>query len=348
MGSLRDLINSSFRLNTVLGQNAVADANMLSNALYALDTMQDSWSNEKLMIYSIKPYIFYTNQNQQQYTMGPANDNPGSINFFQLPFINAGTGYTNGTYNNVPLQYVTSGAGSGAYCNIVVNQGQVIDCQVVQSGGYCGINYSVTDQLTVANTQIGGTGSGFIVQPGDVTLQTNWVIPRPMKIEKAYTIWQTNDLVQQVDIPISLLTMEQYASISVKQTTSTFAFSLYDDNAYPVRNLTLFPIPQQQVGIRFWLRQPLIVAEYNQLDVPIDYPPGYERAYRFNLAVELAAEYGKPLTEEVKAIAVESKQALARLNQAPRYKMGDGSLSRRRGPGRFNWITGGYGWNFLA
>lgn len=349
MGTLRDLINSAYRLINVSGQNEVVGANELKNALYALDTMQDSWSNEKLMIYSIKPYIFFTQPNQQVYTMGPANDTPGSITLYQLPLVNGGSGYVNGTYTNVPLGYTTTGTGTGALANITVNLGQVIDVEVVTYGtsGTCGINYSPGDQLTCANSYLGGSGSGFVVQVAETTQQTDWIIPRPMKIEKAYTIWQDPLAAQAVDIPISLLTMEQYASITVKSTTSTFAFGLYDDNSYPTRNITLFPIPQQSTGIRFWLRQPLVDATYSGLDVQIEFPPGYERAFRYNLACELAAEYMKSIPEQVKQSAIESKLALARLNQAPRYKMGDGSLSKRGVAGRWNWITGNFfygGW----
>lgn len=415
------MINGSYRLNTVLGQNKASDESMISNALYALDTMQDSWSNEKLMVYSIKPYIFYTQPNQKVYTMGPATDNPGAILEYQLPPTNTGSGYVDGQYLNVNVLYnlniiagvvssgtfvdgetitqavsgataivsgtvpeagplniltlsitgapdssdvwtggtsgatftptdipVAAGQGTLARANITVNLGQVIDIQVVNqgTGGFNGINYQYGDLLTVDPANLGGSGGGFVFTPASVTEQTNWIIPRPMKIEKAYTIWNSGSA-QNVDIPISLLTMEQYASITVKDTTSTFSFGLYDDNSYPTRNITVFPIPQMTVGIRFWLREPLVVATRDMLDVQIDFPPGYERAFRFNLAVELAPEYMKTVPQEVTSIARDSKLAIARLNQAPRYKMGDGSLSRRGVAGRWNWITGNFfygGW----
>lgn len=344
MGTLRDMINGTYRLITVLGQNKRADESMIANALYALDTMQDSWSQEKLMIYSISPYIFYTKPGQKVYRMGPANNTPGSINEFQMPFNNAGSGYTDGVYKNVSVQYVTSGTGTGAKANVTINLGQIIDVQVVNYGtqGTCGINYQFGDLLTFTNTDIGGTGTGFVMMPASITLQTDWVIPRPMKIEKAYTILQTPQTTQPVDIPITLLTMEQYASITTKDTTSTFGFAIYDNNNYPTRDLTVFPVPQMSTGIRFWLREPLVVAERNQLDVEIDFPPGYERAFRYNLAIELAPEYMKSVPEQVTRTAMESKRMIAQLNQSPRYKQGDGSLSAKGIAGRWNWITGNF------
>jgi hypothetical protein len=65
-----------------------------------------------------------------------------------------GSGYTNGTYNGVPL---TGGNGSGAEGNITVAGGAIT--QVVITG--FGAGYNVGDVLTAAASNIGGTGSGF-------------------------------------------------------------------------------------------------------------------------------------------------------------------------------------------
>lgn len=337
MSTLRDLLAASYRLINVLGQGTSMDANMITNGLYALDTMQDSMSNERLMIYSIKPYIFNTAVNQKSYTLGPESDTPGEILAISFQ-VTGGTGYTDGKYNNVPVSYVTSGNGTAAVVNIVVNLGAVIDVQLVDGG----LNYLLTDNLTVDNSLIGGTGTGFVFRASNVVTQTDWVIKRPMKIEAAYTIWNDSLSAQAVDIPIQLLTMEQYASISVKNTPSTFSFALYDDNSYPVRIITMFPIPTSATGVRLWLREPLVDATYESLDQPINYPEGYERMFRFNLAVELAAEYGKAIPQEVLRTANESKDALARMNQAPMFKKGDSGLTPRNHGVTWNYITGNF------
>lgn len=335
MSTLRDLLQAAYRKINVIKQGSALDANMTTNGLYALDAMTDSWSNERLMIFSIKPYIFYTNPGQKDYTLGPTSDTPGAIQYFSLPFVDAGTGYTDGSYADVPL---TGGTGSGAKANIVINEGAIINCTVSLPG----INYLTTDELSVNAADVGGTGTDFAVNPGAVTVQTNWVIERPMKIEKAYVIWNDPNTSQAVDLPIALLTYEQYASVAVKNTSSTFAFSLYDDNAWPVRNITLFPIPQTQTGIRFWLRQPLVDPRIEMMDEPIDFPPGYERAFIYNLAIELAPEYGKTLTQEIIKTAYDSKEQLKRQNQSPIFRTGDGALSSDRGGSSWNYITGNF------
>ena len=44
-------------------------------------------------------------------------------------------------------------------------------------------------------------------------------------------------------------------------------------------------------------------------------PDGYERALRFNLALDLAGEYGAPITQELIGLANDSKTAIQGLNQ---------------------------------
>jgi uncharacterized protein len=67
-----------------------------------------------------------------------------------------GSGYTNGTYTNVPL---TGGSGTGATATIVV-AGAVVTTVTITVGG---ANYIVGDSLSAASSSIGGTGTGFSV-----------------------------------------------------------------------------------------------------------------------------------------------------------------------------------------
>jgi hypothetical protein len=240
--STRQLITGALRLIGVVQANESPTPEDMEISVSALDALIDSWSNNRLMIYTIKPRSFPIT-GSQTYTLGPGGD---------------------------------------------------------------------------------------------------WDITRPMNIENAYARLNAGSA-QQLDIAMQSLTDAQYAGISVKNTSSTFPFAFYDDGAYPLRTITLFPIPNGQSEIVLWLREPLI--DLVDLDQPVMYPPGYERAFRFNLAVELAAEFGKTLPTQVIAVASVSKLELERLNSVPRYLHGDSGMSRT-GKGRFfNYITGGF-WKF--
>lgn len=73
-----------------------------------------------------------------------------------------GTGYTNGTYSNVPL---TGGAGSGATATIVISGGAVTSVTIQRDGS----GYAVSNVLSAAAANIGGTGSGFQFTLSNVT-----------------------------------------------------------------------------------------------------------------------------------------------------------------------------------
>lgn len=70
-----------------------------------------------------------------------------------LTVTNAGSGYTDGTYQPVPL---TGGAGSSATAQIVISGGVVTAATALNVGS----NYDQGDVLTFAAGDVGGTGSG--------------------------------------------------------------------------------------------------------------------------------------------------------------------------------------------
>lgn len=65
----------------------------------------------------------------------------------------AGTGYTNGTYENVPL---SGGTGSGALATVVIASTVVSTVTITAAGS----GYTVGDSLGVPAAYAGGTGSG--------------------------------------------------------------------------------------------------------------------------------------------------------------------------------------------
>lgn len=68
-----------------------------------------------------------------------------------------GSTYTNGTYYNVPTLNTTSQAGFNATVNVTISGNTVTSVSLI-NGGY---GYEIGDILTVDNSYIGGTGSGF-------------------------------------------------------------------------------------------------------------------------------------------------------------------------------------------
>jgi len=80
--------------------------------------------------------------------------------------LTGGTGYASGfsnTYNLVPL---TGGTGSGALATVAIVSGVVTSVTISQDNP--GSGYVAGDTLSAANSNLGGTGSGFTIRIGSV------------------------------------------------------------------------------------------------------------------------------------------------------------------------------------
>jgi len=82
-----------------------------------------------------------------------------------LGAITAGSGYTDGTYNNVPL---TGGSGANARATIVVSGGVVTSVTITLRGA----SYVIGNVLSASNTNLGGTGAGFSIPVTAIFAQT--------------------------------------------------------------------------------------------------------------------------------------------------------------------------------
>lgn len=116
----------------------------------------------------VYPFVTITVAQAAYVTVGNNNANAtaaastvvnGGINSYTS--ITAGTGYTNGTYNSVPIIPTSgTGTGSGAVANITVASGHITS--VIPNTPY-GFGYTVGESVTTLAANIGGTGTGFSV-----------------------------------------------------------------------------------------------------------------------------------------------------------------------------------------
>lgn len=167
--------------------------------------------------------------------------------------------------------------------------------------------------------------------------------PRPMNIERATISYgamvQGNTVTlndRTVDIPIEQLNDAQWSAIGVKAISSTFPTKYWDNGNYPLRTISFWPIPRTNTPVTLWLWQPLI--DPDTLDQEVAFPKGYERAFRFALAVEIAAEFGKDPSNTVVQIASKAMGKIRRLNHNTQVM--NGSIELVQGNTVFNWILG--------
>lgn len=150
----------------------------------------------------------------------------------------------------------------------------------------------------VTKTLTGADATYTIGSGGDINTS------RPLRIEEAVL----RDA-QNLDLPMRILTLEEYSSIALKSTTSTYSRWLYYDNAYPLGTITLWPVPStSDKTLHLWLWQPL--TSVASLDTSLNLPPGYTRALRTHLAADLAPEYGVEISAILAAVGADAKAAI--------------------------------------
>lgn len=160
--------------------------------------------------------------------------------------------------------------------------------------------------------------------------------PRPIRIENAAIEDQSAS--PTVEYPIEVLNREKWDRIPTKDLQSTIPAKLFIDDAYPLATITLYPVPT--VANKLVIYPWEVITAFSSVSATVSLPPGYARALRYNLAVELAPEYGKALDPKTLDIAAESKANIKRANIKPNFLECDaGTLDRRF---TFDIRSGGY------
>jgi hypothetical protein len=205
-----DQINRSLRLLGILAEGETPTAEMSQDALVALNQMLDSWSTERLAVYSTQDQVFTWPSGVISRTLGPSGDFVG----------------------NRPI---------------------LLD------------------------------DSSYFRDPS------------------------TN-----VSYGFKLINQSQYDGIAVKTVTSTYPQVMFINNTYPDIEMFIYPKPLRDLEWHF-----ISVEELSQpatLDTTLAFPPGYMRAFAYNLAMEIAPEFGVEPSPQVQRIAMTSKRNLKRIN----------------------------------
>ena len=120
------------------------------------------------------------------------------------------------------------------------------------------------------------------------------------------------DSASGISYGIKIINQQQYDGIAVKTVTSTYPQVIWINMTYPDVEMYVYPVPTKTLEWHFVsveeLTQPALLA------TALTFPPGYLRAFRYNLACEFAPEFGVEPSPTVSRIAMTSKRNLKRIN----------------------------------
>lgn len=113
-----------------------------------------------------------------------------------------------------------------------------------------------------------------------------------------------------LDYQLELLSREEWLAISDKAQTGR-PEKFWADNSDPA-TLYFWPVPAMSYDVK--LQREDALQEFETLDTELELPNEYRRALVYNLAVEIAPEYGRTVPVEVAARAQEALERIQRYN----------------------------------
>ena len=166
-----------------------------------------------------------------------------------------------------------------------------------------------TERLAVFSTQ----DQVFSWLPGNISRTLgptgDFVGNRPILLDDSTYF---KDPASGISYGIKIINQQQYDGIAVKTVTSTYPQVIWINMSYPDIEMYVYPVPTKVLEWHF-----VSVEELTQpalLSTALSFPPGYLRAFRYNLACEFAPEFGVEPPPTVSRIAMASKRNLKRIN----------------------------------
>ena len=141
-----------------------------------------------------------------------------------------------------------------------------------------------------------------------------------------------------VSYNISFINQQQYNGIAVKTVSSTYPQVIWVNNEYPDIRMTIYPAPSRDLEWHFVSAR--VLTQPATLSTNLLFPPGYLRAFTYNLAMEIAPEFGVEPSAQVQRIAMISKRDLKRINNPDDVMSMPYSIVVKNQ--RFNIYTGSY------
>jgi len=163
----------------------------------------------------------------------------------------------------------------------------------------------------------------------------NFVGNRPVLLDDSTYF---KDPTNGISFGIKIINQQQYDGIAVKTVTSTYPQVMWINMDYPDIDMYVYPVPTKALEWHF-----ISVTELDQpasLSTTLAFPPGYLRCFKYNLACEIANEFGVEPPPNVARIAMTSKRNLKRINNPDDIMSLPYSIVATRQ--RFNIFAGNY------
>lgn len=169
-------------------------------------------------------------------------------------------------------------------------------------------------------------------------------INRPEKLWGAGYVF--TDVDPEVEVPLEVYNDQQWKANTIKSFTAPIPYAIYYKAGFDAQGnglIFLWPIPQNNANFTLYVWDNTVLNNVPLLTTSLMFPPGYQSAIEYNLAVEIAARFPRAkMRAEVPMLAREAKAWVKNVNAPVIYQVmdaGAGGVADQRG-GRFNVLTG--------
>jgi hypothetical protein len=118
-----------------------------------------------------------------------------------------------------------------------------------------------------------------------------------------------------LEIPVEILTLDQWAAISLKAMQSTIITSMWPDFGSAAHTLNFWPVPSAACTIKLYVPQP--VTTFTSTSNTVVLPPGYLEALTFELALKCSSKFGAQIPSWMPAAWSEAKARIKAANVQP-------------------------------
>jgi hypothetical protein len=280
------IVNAAFRLLGVLGEAQTASTERLNQGGQALNMMVKLWQAEGIALWKNTEVVLVPQADTILYPIGPTGTGYCSL---VDDFVQTTVGTTQTSGNSTVVVSSATGMETGYDIGIVTDNGDIHWSNVTAVAG---------TTITLATALDYRAASGNYVY-----FSTDWSIARPLEVIQAWT--RDSD---SKDIPVELISQQEYRQLSNK-TTEGRPNSLTFDPKLDNVTVTLWPEPDD-MRERIHMIVKLPFQDFDSSQDNADFPVEWSEALVYNLAIRLAAEYGRTPSQLVTALALSSYETL--------------------------------------
>ena len=288
--SVVQLLTAALRATQVIGESETATGAQLQNGLDAMSAMIKGWQGGGIHVWCEEECTLFLQTAQTLYSLGGSStDNACLTSAYVQTQLAANAAASTSTIS----VNSTTGIASGNFIGIQLEAGTNFWTTV--NGAPSGSNVTLAAPLPSAAV-IGG----FVWSYGTPLM-------RPLRVYGGRRlIYQPQSGTGAIETPMLMMARLDYQALPNKTTPGIVTQFFYDpqqgEGAYtqPTGQMNVWPAPSSvEFGMRFTAQRP--IQDIASLANIPDFPVEWNAALKWNLAMELAPEYGTP-TEQVSII----------------------------------------------